>query len=133
MQKISMNKVDKAAVLEILSGGDYAVDFPARVTVVDFDGGTIDQGEKGKMPWAKLIVASTDELKKLATVGLEDNANLITVKLASYEGENLNAYVGKVISTEPAEVVFQEKRSPRGTDIVGMAFKMELGQVKVVG
>lgn len=133
MKTIGMNKVDKQALVEIACGAEMQVDFPNKVVVLDFEGGTIDQGEQGKMAWAKLIVGSAEELRKLKSVGLEENVNELTLKLAKYNGENLNDLVGKTISTDSADIVPLEKRSPRGTDIVGLAFKMELGQVKVVG
>lgn len=127
-----MSEVTKDDVLAYMVGDEIVIDYPTKVTVLDFDGGVIDQGEQGKMSWAKLIVAGTEELKTLSSVGYEENAKRITVKLADYQGENLNYLVGKTISTEPAEIVFLEKRGNRGVQIEGMAFKMPLSAVRAV-
>ena len=132
MEKINMSEVTKNVVLAYMVGEEIEIDYPTEVTVMDYESGTIDQGEQGKMPWAKLIVVGTEEYKALASIGYEANAKRITVKLADYQGELLNDLVGKTISTELAEIVFVEKRGNRGVQIEGMAFKMPLSSVKVV-
>ena len=130
-KKVAMNKVTKESLLELLSGADIEMDIPSKVTVVDYVADSIDRGDKGLMYWARLEVVSTAELELLKQVGLEENANILKVKLSGYQNENLDSLVGVTINTAAMELVFDEKKIRDRTDIVGLAFKTELKDLKV--
>lgn len=131
MTKVAMNKVTKETLLDLLSGADIEMDIPSKVTVVDYVADSIDRGDKGLMYWARLEVVSTVELELLKQVGLEENANLLKLKLSGYQNENLDSLVGVTINTAAMELVFDEKKIRDRTDIVGLAFKTELKDLKV--
>lgn len=130
-KKVAMNKVTKESLLELLSGADIEMDIPSKVTVVDYVADSIDRGEKGLMYWARLEVTSTEQLQLLQSIGLEENANILKVKLSGYQNENLDSLVGVTINTAAMELVFDEKKIRDRTDIVGLAFKTELKDLKV--
>lgn len=124
MKNVSMNKVNKDVLLEAVTG-EVNVKVPATVEVLDTQTGTIKQ-ESGEMKWGSLTVADTEELELLRSVGLEDNVNQLKVKLADYKGEDISILVGQLLDTSTMELVFIEKRTPRGTQIDGIAFRTTL-------
>lgn len=126
MKNVSMNKVNKDVLLEAVTG-EVNVKVPATVEVLDTQTGTIKQ-ESGEMKWGSLTVADTEELELLRSVGLEDNVNQLKVKLADYKGEDISILVGQLLDTSNMELVFIEKRNPRGTQIEGMAFRTTLAE-----
>lgn len=128
--KVAMNKVTKDVLLELLSGENVDVVIPDKVTVISYVADSIDQGEKGLMYWARLEVTSTEELELLQSIGLQENANILKVKLSGYQNENLNNLVGKNLDTSVMELIFDEKKIRDRTDIVGLAFKTELKELK---
>lgn len=132
MTKVAMNKVTKETLLDLLSGGNVEMNIPNEVTVVSYVADSIDRGDKGLMYWARLEVVSTEELELLKKVGLEENANLLKLKLSGYQNENLNALVGRNLDTAGMELVFDEKKIRDRTDIVGLCFKSELKDLKAV-
>lgn len=130
--KVAMNKVTKEALLDLLSNGNVEIVIPSEVTVIDYVDGNIDRADKGLMYWARLEVVSTEELELLKQVGLEENANLLKLKLSGYQNENLNALVGRTLNTAGMELVFDEKKVRDRMDIVGLCFKSELKDLKEV-
>lgn len=132
MTKVAMNKVTKEVLLELLSGENVDVMIPEKVTVVSYVADSIDRGDKGLIYWARLEVTPTEELNLLKSIGLEENANLLKLKLSGYQNENLNALVGRNLDTAGMELVFDEKKIRDRTDIVGLCFKSELKDLKAV-
>lgn len=130
--KVAMNKVTKETLLELLSGGNVEMSIPSEVTVVDYVADSIDRGDKGLMYWARLEVVSTEELELLKQVGLEENANPLKLKISGYSNENLNSFVGRTVDTTGMELVFDEKKIRDSKEIVGLCFKADLKDVKVV-
>lgn len=125
MKNVSMNKVNKDVLLQAVTG-EINVRVPATVEVLDTQMGTIKQENGTETQWASLTVADTEELDTLRSVGYEDNVNQLKVKLADYKGEDVTLLVGKLLDTTNMELVFTEKRTPRGTQIEGIAFRTTL-------
>lgn len=125
MKNVSMNKVNKDVLLQVVTG-EVSVRVPATVEVLDTQTGTIKQENGTETQWASLTVADTEELDTLRSVGYEDNVNQLKVKLADYKGEDVNLLVGQLLDTTNMELVFTEKRTPRGTQIEGIAFRTTL-------
>lgn len=125
MKNVSMNKVNKDVLLQAVTG-EVNVRVPATVEVLDTQMGTIKQENGTETQWASLTVADTEELDTLRSVGYEDNVNQLKVKLADYKGEDVTLLVGQLLDTTTMELVFIEKRNPRGTQIDGIAFRTTL-------
>lgn len=125
MKNVSMNKVNKDVLLQAVTG-EVNVRVPATVEVLDTQTGTIKQENGTETQWASLTVADTEELDTLRSVGYEDNVNQLKVKLADYKGEDVNLLVGQLLDTTNMELVFIEKRTPRGAQIEGIAFRTTL-------
>lgn len=120
-----MNKVNKDILLQAVTG-EVNVKVPAVVEVLDTQTGTIKQENGTETQWASLTVADSEELEVMRSVGYEDNVNQLKVKLADYKGEDVSLLVGHLLDTSNMELVFIEKRNPRGTQIEGIAFKTTL-------
>lgn len=125
MKNVSMDKVNKDVLLQVVTG-EVNVKVPQTVEVLDTQTGTIQQQDGTEMQWASLTVADTEELDTLRSVGYEDNVSQLKVKLADYKGEDVNLLVGQLLDTTTMELVFTEKRTPRGTQIDGIAFRTTL-------
>lgn len=125
MKNVSMNKVNKDILLQAVTG-EVNVKVPAVVEVLDTQTGTIKQENGTETQWASLTVADSEELEVMRSVGYEDNVNQLKVKLADYKGEDVSLLVGHLLDTSNMELVFIEKRNPRGTQIEGIAFKTTL-------
>lgn len=132
MKKNSMNNVDKDAILKMLVSGEIDVKIPKAVEVVDFQNGEFDRGEKGIMYWANLTVVDAEEIELLRGINLEENASPIKMKLTGYDNEDLSVLKGKVIDTSKMELVFTEKKTRVGNEIVGLAFKTDLNGLRAV-
>ncbi len=133
MGKIPMSKVDKESVLNMLISNENSVKIPQAVEVVDYQTGEFDRGgEKGLMYWANLSVVDAEELELLKSVGLEENAILIKLKVSDYNNENLEVLKGKVLDTKSMEIVFVEKKSKVGNEITGLAFKTSFRNLREV-
>lgn len=122
MKNVSMNKVNKDVLLEALTG-EVNVKIPATVEVLDTHTGVIKQENGADTQWASLTVADTEELELLRSVNLEENVSQLKVKLADYKGEDVSLLIGHSLDTSNMELVFVEKRNPRGTQIDGVAFR----------
>lgn len=125
MENISMDKVNKEVLLQVVTG-EANVRVPAVVEVLDTQTGTIQQENGGEMQWASLTVADTEELELLRSINREELVPQLKVKLADYKGEDVNILVGQLLDTSNMELVFIEKRNPRGTQIDGIAFRTTL-------
>lgn len=125
MKNVSMDKVNKDVLLQVVTG-EVNVKVPQTVEVLDTQTGTIKQENGTETQWASLTVADTEELDTLRSVGYEDNVSQLKVKLADYKGEDVNLLVGQLLDTTTMELVFTEKRTPRGTQIDGIAFRTTL-------
>ena len=88
------------------------------------------EAKKGLMYWANLSVVDVEELELLKSVGLEENASLIKLKVSDYNNENLEALKGKVLDTNAMEIVFVEKKSKVGSEITGLAFKTSFRELR---
>lgn len=140
MAKISMNKVTKAAIIEMLETREVNVDIPDTVVITGYSTGELEAGADGnKKPWLRFDAVSAKELDLLKQVGLEDNANSIKVKIANYAGpyvgdedSRLNKFVGHKFSTEDMALTLQEKKSRFGSDITGVAFRTTLESLREV-
>lgn len=122
MTNVSMDKVNKEVLLKMVSG-EVNVKVPAVVEVLDTQSGVIKQEDGTEMQWASLTVTDSEDLEKLRSIGLEENASLLKVKLADYKSEEIGLLVGQLLDTTNMELVFVEKRNPRGTQIEGLAFR----------
>lgn len=122
MTNVSMDKVNKEVLLQMVSG-KVNVKVPAVVEVLDTQSGVIKQEDGTEMQWASLTVTDSEDLEKLRSIGLEENASLLKVKLADYKSEEIGLLVGQLLDTTNMELVFIEKRNPRGTQIEGLAFR----------
>lgn len=122
MTNVSMDKVSKDVLLQVVAG-EVNVKVPAVVEVLDTQTGVIKQEDGTEMQWASLTVTDSEELDKLRSIGLEENASRLRVKLADYKGEDVGLLVGQLLDTTNMELVFVEKRNPRGTQIEGLAFR----------
>lgn len=130
MKNVSMNNVNKDVLLEALTG-EVNVKIPAVVEVLDTQAGAIKQEDGTEMQWASLTVTDSEDLEKLRSIGLEENASQLKVKLAGYKGdEDLSLLVGQLLDTSNMELVFIEKRTPRGTQIEGLAFRTTVEDLK---
>lgn len=125
MKNVSMNNVTKDVLLQVVTG-EVNVKVPAVVEVLDTQMGTIKQENGTEMQWASLTVTDSEDLEKLRSIGLEENASQLKVKLADYKGEDVTLLVGQLLDTTNMELVFTEKRTPRGTQIDGIAFRTTL-------
>lgn len=134
MGKISMNKIDKDMLLSMLVSGRVDLKIPKAVEVVDFQNGEFDRGEKGIMYWANLTVVDAEEIELLRSIGLEDNATLIKMKITGYENEDLSPLIKEVLDTSETELIFVEKKNKLGgSEIVGLAFKEDLTRLVLKG
>ena len=131
MKKIAMSKVTKESLVDVVLGQSKVV-IPNSVTVLNYQTGEFDRGEQGVMYWANLEVCSTDELEKLTQVELQENVNVIKLKIADYKEESLDSLIGKVFATHDMEVLFLDKKTPRGVDINGMALKTSLKELQEI-
>ena len=129
MKKIPMTKVTKESLVDVVLGQSEVV-IPNSVTVLNYQTGEFDRGEKGLMYWANLSVVDVEELELLKSVGLEENASLIKLKVSDYNNENLEALKGKVLDTNAMEIVFVEKKSKVGSEITGLAFKTSFRELR---
>ena len=129
MKNVSMNKVNKDVLLEALTG-EVNVKIPATVEVLDAQTGVIKQENGTEMQWGSLTVTDSEDLEKLRSIGLEENASQLKVKLADYKGEDISLLVGQLLDTSNMELVFIEKRNPRGTQIEGLAFRTTVPDLK---
>lgn len=125
MKNVSMNNVTKDVLLQVVTG-EVNVKVPTVVEVLDTQMGTIKQEDGTEMQWASLTVTDSEDLEKLRSIGLEENASQLKVKLADYKGEDVTLLVGQLLDTTNMELVFTEKRTPRGTQIDGIAFRTTL-------
>lgn len=133
MKKVGMDKLNKDILLEIITEEKIGLHVPKKVTVRKINTGQIERKDKEPLLWASVEVSDSEELQKLTEMGYEDNVGVIKLKIANYMNESLEYLVGKELDTEGLEVVFDEKKTPRGTELKGLAFRTELNQVKVVG
>lgn len=124
MENVSMDKVNKDVLLQVITG-EVNVKVPQTVEVLDTQTGVIKQ-ENGETQWGSLLVADTEDLDLLRSIGREELAPQLKVKLADYKGEDVNILVGQLLDTTNMELVFIEKRTPRGTQIDGIAFRTTL-------
>lgn len=124
MTNVTMDKVTKDVLLQLVTG-EVNVQVPAVVEVLDTQTGVIQQ-ENGEMQWASLTVADTEELELLRSINREELVPQLKVKLADYKGEDVSLLVGQLLDTTNMELVFIEKRNPRGTQIEGIAFRTTL-------
>ena len=131
MKKIAMSKVTKESLVDVVLGQSEVV-IPNSVTVLNYQTGEFDRGEKGLMYWANLSVVDVEELELLKSVGLEENASLIKLKVSDYNNENLEALKGKVLDTNAMEIVFVEKKSKVGSEITGLAFKTSFRELSLL-
>lgn len=129
MKNVSMNNVNKDVLLEALTG-EVNVKIPAVVEVLDTQTGAIKQEDGTEMKWASLTVTDSEDLEKLRSIGLEENASQLKVKLADYKGDDLSLLIGQLLDTSNMQLVFIEKRSPRGTQIEGLAFRTTVEDLK---
>lgn len=125
MKNVSMNKVNKDVLLQVVTG-EVNVKVPAVVEVLDTQSGVIKQEDGTEMQWASLAVADTEELELLRSINREELVPQLKVKLADYKGEDVSLLVGQLLDTSNMELVFIEKRNPRGTQIEGVAFRTTL-------
>lgn len=125
MTNVPMNQVTKEALLQIVAG-EVNVKVPAVVEVLDTQTGVIKQEDGTEMQWASLAVADTEELELLRSINREELVPQLKVKLADYKGEDVSLLVGQLLDTSNMELVFIEKRNPRGTQIEGIAFRTTL-------
>lgn len=125
MENVSMDKVNKDVLLQVVTG-EVNVRIPQTVEVLDTQMGTIKQENGTEMQWASLTVADSEELELLRSINREELVPQLKVKLADYKGEDVNLLVGQLLDTTNMELVFMEKRTPRGTQIEGIAFRTTL-------
>ncbi|MFT9225007.1 hypothetical protein [Liquorilactobacillus satsumensis] len=130
-KKITMNKIDESTLLDLVLG---QVAIPKTVKVVDYQNGDIDRGDKGLLYWANLQVVDTEQLAKLASIGMEDNADVLKLKLANYDNQNLADYVGTVLDVSNAGLVFTKSRATgnRSAEINGVAFRQNFDELEVI-
>lgn len=133
MKKLGMSNVDKDTLLELVVGNELALVIPKTVVVRDIDSGSIDRKDKEPLLWATLKVSDSEELKALTDLGYEENVSIIKLKIVQYGGESLDYMIGKTVDTSDLEIVFDEKNTPRGTTLRGLAFRSKLQEIKVVG
>lgn len=125
MENVSMDKVNKDVLLQVVTG-EVNVRIPQTVEVLDTQMGTIKQENGTEMQWASLTVADSEELELLRSINREELVPQLKVKLADYKGEDVNLLVGQLLDTTNMELVFMEKRTPRGIQIEGIAFRTTL-------
>lgn len=128
MENVSMDKVTKDVLLQVVTG-EVNVRVPQTVEVLDTQMGTIKQENGTEMQWASLTVADTEDLDLLRSIGREELVPQLKVKLADYKGEDVNLLVGELLDTSNMELVFMEKRNPRGSQIEGIAFRTRLADI----
>lgn len=132
MKKIGMDKLNKDILLEIITGEKIALHVPKKVTVRKINTGQIERKNKEPLLWASIEVSDSEELQKLTEMGYEDNVGVIKLKIANYMNEPLDYLVGRELETDGLEMVFDEKNTPRGTELRGLAFRTELENIKAV-
>lgn len=128
MENVSMNKVNKDVLLQVVTG-EVNVTVPAVVEVLDTQSGVIKQEDGTEMQWARLTVVDSEELELLRTINKEELAPQLQVKLAEYKGEDVGLLVGQLLDTTNMEIVFIEKRNPRGSQIEGLAFRTRVADL----
>lgn len=126
MENVSMDKVTKDVLLQVVAG-EVNVRVPQTVEVLDTQTGTIKQEDGTEMQWASLTVADTEELDLLRSINREELVPRLKVKLADYRGEDVGLLVNQLLDTSNMQLVFLEKRTPRGTQVEGVAFRTTLG------
>lgn len=131
MKKIAMNKFNEDAILGWLTEGDVEVNIPPLVVVKSYESGTVENGSR-TIDWARLEVVDMAELEALESVGLAENANILKVKLQNYQGQLLENFVGKTISTEEMELVLEKRRQGNNSNIDGVAFRTDISTIKEV-
>lgn len=125
MTNVSMNQVNKDVLLQVVTG-EVNVKVPQTVEVLDTNTGVIKQEDGTEMQWASLAVADTEELELLRSINREELVPQLKVKLADYKGEDVSLLVGQLLDTSNMELVFIEKRNPRGSQIEAIAFRTSL-------
>lgn len=129
MTNVSMNQVNKDVLLQVVIG-EANVKVPATVEVLDTQTGVIKQEDGTEMKWASLTVVDSEELELLRSINREELVPQLKVKLADYKGEDVGLLVGQLLDTTNMELVFIEKRNPRGTQIEGLAFRTTVADLK---
>lgn len=132
MENVSMDKVNKDVLLQVITG-EVNVKVPQTVEVLDTQTGTIKQENGTEMQWASLTVADSEDLDLLRSIGREELVPQLKVKVADYKGEDISLFVGHSLDTSNMELVFIEKRNPRGTQIDGIAFRTTLADTREGG
>lgn len=127
--KVSMNNVDTDVLLYLVVGEDVQVNIPSVVKVSSFNVGTYKDNKGDSHPWGNLTVCDADELKKLASVGLEHDVQELKIKLKGYQDEDLKTYVGKNLDVSDLDLVFT---TDFRNNINGLAFRGNLAELKEV-
>ncbi|WP_211360032.1 hypothetical protein, partial [Macrococcus equipercicus] len=83
-----------------------------------------------EIPYASLKVVDLEELEKLQSVGLEENANEVKVKLKGYGGEQLESLLGANVLTTNLDLQFNEKNTKYGSIIEGLIFSAEISSLQ---
>lgn len=125
--KMTMDNVTSEMLLEVIKVNNLA-DVPSVITVLDFNLGEYQARNDEMKPWANLVVTDTRKLEALKTIDLEENAKMIKVKLAKYEGENLDNLLGKELSTQNMNLEFA---TDKFGNITGLVFKTSLDELEL--
>ncbi|TDM28962.1 hypothetical protein ETI03_11245 [Macrococcoides canis] len=125
--KMTMDNVTSEMLLEVIKVNNLA-DVPSVITVLDFNLGEYQARNDEMKPWANLVVTDTRKLEALKTIDLEENAKMIKVKLAKYEGENLDNLLGKELSTQNMNLEFS---TDKFGNVTGLVFKTSLDELEL--
>lgn len=128
MKKLSMHEVNEEFLLKFLEENE-GVNVPNQVTVNKLNEGEYEARDGSKKPWVSFDVVGVEEYATLSSVGLENLASVMKVKISNYEGENVQRFVGANISVNNAKLEFVKDKYK---NIIGLCFRMELKDIEVV-
>lgn len=130
MEKVLMNEVTEAVLLDILKTNDCGVDIPRNVICLDYKVDEYKANDGTMKPWGHIYVTDKEKYDLLKSVGLEKNAFVLTIKLANYEGESLERLKNKILDLTDVDLVFNLSKFKK---IEGLSYRDELENIKVVG
>lgn len=125
-----MNKANQDAVLScLLNPKENEIYVPDSIKIMSLESGEIENGNR-VTKWIKFACVSVEELEKLASVGLEENANEIKMKVSGYQGEDFGNLIGAVLETSDLAIEFDEQKRGNRSSIAGLCFRANMNDLK---
>lgn len=128
MKKLfAMNKLDEKGLIDLVIESEL-VKLPGTIRVMETREGEFVNSDKEVIKYASMMVADLEELEALTSIGLEDNVNLIRLKISGYKGESLSQFEGKNFDSNNFDIQFHKTNK----GIQSLMFSAELTGLREV-